>query len=298
MMKIEQAIKLISARFGDYKQSGDEIQVCCPFCELNGHTPDENYKLYINPVRNVFNCFRCGSKGRSSDMIPQLGIQLSIEDLVVKRVKPKFVYDNYEVEPLPPGVPLTELPKEHPAIQYLSNRDLSLDYLGDRVYFTEQLICNTFTFGPRLIFPVFQAGTYRGYTARTILDDGFPKYKTAHGMVKAGMLYNFDTAFSQSEQLVITEGVFDCLRIGDQAVALFGKSISEQQIRLIHLGDFKRIIFMLDPDAKTEMEVAADFFTSNYDVYICHLPEGVKDPGDLSFEQAQSTLKTNLERIF
>ena len=54
------------------------------------------------------------------------------------------------------------------------------------------------------------------------------------------------------DRVVVTEGVFDAIAIGDLAVASFGKSLSQRQLGL--LKGFKEVVFYWDEDAYDEVE--------------------------------------------
>jgi DNA primase len=70
------------------------------------------------------------------------------------------------------------------------------------------------------------------------------------------MLYNFDNAVQQPF-VVICEGVTDVWRIGLEAVALFGKTLSPTQAQLI-CAHWKTVIILLDGDAlDAAREIAA-----------------------------------------
>lgn len=285
-------VRLITSRFGDHRDAGsNEIRVCCPFCLLRGKTQDVKYKLWINPVKNVIHCFRCDYRSRASDLFPQLA-SLGVEFEKIGRKS-----ENATLEAIPSGCyNLSELPTSHLCREFLEGRGFGLsdfDVAGG-ILFCEDYKKGDFSFGPRLLFPVYQFGVYRGFQARTIWKNTDPKYINASGMEKKTILYNYDNAFKQNGDLFIVEGCFDATRTGlDRTIASFGKAISDEQIRLIALGDFKRVIFLLDPDAKKEGEASARKLSTNFNTYVGLLSE--KDPGEMTREEID---RVALKRIF
>ena len=287
-------IRLITSRFGDYRTSGNDICVNCPFCILRGKTQDVKYKLWINPKKDAAHCFRCEYKSKCSLLFPQLA-SLGVEfDKTTKRL------DDANLEALPSDCHiLSELPSTHLCRQYLEGRGFGIrdfDVPGAPLY-CEDYKKGSYSFGPRLIFPVYQFGVYRGFQGRTIWKNTDPKYVNASGMSKKTVLYNFDNAFKQKNELVVVEGVFDVPSTGvDRTVASFGKAVSDEQIRLIALGDFQRIIMFLDPDAQGEGMSSAKKLAKNHDTFVCRLHD--KDPGELKKDEIEFLFRTELRKIY
>lgn len=287
-----QITNLIRKKFGNIKKTGDEVQVCCPLCPTLGQGIDKKYKLYINVSKRVYNCFRCESKGVLSSLFPQLNIT-SIEPKVEE------INDN-SLESLPEGVNLSALTYPWNDLVYgmLLDKGFAPATLENVVYFCENYIKKDFVYGPCLIFPITQFGTYRGFQARTIYKHTEPKYIGASNMDKSQILYNYDVAFSQKERLIITEGFFDCLKCGVMAVATLGKKITYKQLRLIKLNDFKEVIVFLDKDAEKESRWTAKQIALYFPTYLA-IPHK-KDPGEMTRIDIQNLLddKNKLERIY
>ena len=295
-MQTRLLLELVIRRFGEYSKVGDEVQVNCPFCEMLGHTPNTTRKLYINIRKELYNCFRCGVRGRLGNLFPQLvAASVSSQDVINK-----LDSDREKLESLPPSTkslleidyPFNELVRE-----FLLDRSYIVEDLSDVCSFCEDYKKKEFSFGPRLIFPIYQFGSYRGFQARTIYKNTDPKYIGATGMDKRSILYNFDKAFSQHERLVITEGFFDCLRVGDTAVATLGKNLTENQLRLIRLGSFDKVFVFLDKDAQKEALQIGKKLSPYFHVYVATPTK--KDPGEMTRDEIESVLNdTTLRRIF
>lgn len=293
---------LLTKKFGIVKETGrpDQFSVNCIFCTLHGLTPNTTYKLSINTTIKKYHCFRCGTSGRLEDLIPQASaIKYTTYDTIEKGL-----------EPLPEVESLEDLisPWNKLVYNFLHGKGFAPVTMKDICYFCESYIKKNFDFGPRLIFPIYQSGKYKGFQARTIYNNTDPKYTGATGMQKSKILYNYDIAFSQNERLVITEGFFDCLKVGQTAVCTLGKIVTEGQIRLIKLKDFKKVILFLDKDAYAENKENANKLKRYFKTYIACpkwetlplLPNGrkKKDPGDLTRQEINEVLNFNLERVF
>jgi hypothetical protein len=299
-------LSLIQHKFGGIKYTGDtdQINVNCLYCVGRGLTPNTTYKLSINLQIKKIHCFRCDFGGDLSLILPQLAI-LPITEVVP--IKPP-------TENILEGIPgnyqyLDKLEYPWNELVYKFLHDKGFDSASlKQVVFVPDYIKGGFSFGPRLMFPIYQSDEYRGFQGRTIYKNTDPKYIGATGMLKGELLYNYDKAFSQRYMLVITEGFFDCLKVGDRAVATLGKNITKKQLRLIQLGVFDKVVVFLDKDAEKEAYANAKSISNYFETYVAMpnwenlllLPDGKKkkDPGDMTKMEINDVLKTRLERVY
>ena len=101
-----------------------------------------------------------------------------------------------------------------------------------------------------IVIPIRMQRDLVGWQARYPADldwkaTGQRKYYNLPGMPKRLFLYNYDTARLYSV-VVVVEGVTSVWRMGGPVVAIFGKSLSEQQRRMLLEWDL--VVFMLDND--------------------------------------------------
>jgi len=156
--------------------------------------------------------------------------------------------------------------------------------------------CESGFYKRRLIVPVFDleeklatfVARYMGKKPPpTTLPDGtkkkgrkvlYPKHSRT-----SKVIFN-EAGAAEHETVVITEGVFDAMRVGEHAVAILGKSISQTQMRhLVSLGQERRLVVMLDADAREEAEeLASELAELCPGVYLAALPDGRGDPGECS----------------
>jgi DNA primase len=137
----------------------------------------------------------------------------------------------------------------------------------------------------RIYVPIRMGGRLVGWQGRYAgeLDwgaTGKPKYYNAPGMRKGQLLYNYDQALRQP-LVVVVEGVTDVWRVGPAGVALFGKSASPEQARLLAAGwHGKPVVVLLDADAADEAEKVRRQVAALHpeQVVVVTLPDGL-DPG-------------------
>lgn len=294
-MDTKTLISIIKSRFGEYKRNKDWVNVNCPFCILlrpARGTPDSEQKLGINLKTRVYNCFRCESKGPLSSLIPQVD-SIGIEaQKVIENKK------DSNLEDLPKGVKLSQLKYPWNEIVYplLLDKGFSPASMEEITYFVEEYKKGNYTFGPCLIFPIYQFGSYRGFQARTVYKNTIPKYIGATNLDRKSILYGFDEAFTQKQRLIITEGFFDKIKVGHRAVATLGKNITDNQLRLIRLGEFKDVVVFLDKDARKEALDTAHKIALYFRTYIATPTK--KDPGDMTRTEIQEVLDKKLERVY
>lgn len=268
------------------EQKGEEYRVCCPKCG------DKRFRLYINyrwrtvsniPTNHLIHCFNenCHTQFMDDEIKPYIGGKISIPELGFEPA-PKMK------EITLPGkcVPLNSLPDTHLAVKYVLKRRFTPGYLFDEwgVQFCTEHASPLIR--DRLIIPFYWENKLVGWQARMTSDphkDGPPKYYTMPGLQKGQMLFNGDRA-RYHKMGVIVEGVFDVFRVGTQAVALLGTSVSMIQRQLIHAywGD-GCVCLMLDSDAVDEMVKATNMFTASafkLGIFSVTLPDG-KDPADM-----------------
>jgi len=104
-------------------------------------------------------------------------------------------------------------------------------------------------------------------------------------------LYNIDTV---DKYAIITEGPTDVWRIGNGAVCLFGKQISNDQVKLLIEKNPKKIIIMLDslekdPGANISAKAIVNQLSLFFDeIYIVSIDYG--DPAQLSHDEINEYL--------
>jgi DNA primase len=120
----------------------------------------------------------------------------------------------------------------------------------------------------------------------------YPK-KEECGVGKSAVVFNID---SVKDYAVVTEGVFDAIRVGDSGVAVLGTELSEEQLLKLSNSTNKCYI-LLDADAVDKAIVMAHkLLDYRIDVRVVVPPKG--DPADYSREEIHNWLKEAMPFTF
>jgi DNA primase len=104
---------------------------------------------------------------------------------------------------------------------------------------------------------------------------------------KSEVLYNIDIA-KQYDTIIVTEGAFDAINVGPNAVAILGSMISQNQISKLLKTKAKKIIMMLDPDAIDKALMSCKKLEGLIPVYLSVVE--AKDPGEASRAQIDEAI--------
>lgn len=247
------------SQFGRIKLSGNEILLNSIF------TDDKNHKLYCNPDKNVYHCFKSGKSGSLHHLVslhdgihmqdtydiiggkPQIADIESriIEILKGKKVEEPVKYESKEINLPSDTYRFNEVPYwckfKNKAMEYLSKR--KMDY-GD-FYF-----CVKGKYANRIIIPWFNENGDRYYwNARTIMEDVNPKYRLpseeATDALKSYAIWISDW---DAEKIYLTEGEIDAISLakcGFASAAIAGKELTDGQAELL---EGRQIVVALDND--------------------------------------------------
>lgn len=282
-------------------RSGENYRVCCPFCG------DTRYRLSLP--------YTCGMKMRMEDgnevTFARLAHCFNETHCMESKAKREDLFSSIfdgsppllfrrssgteasRKEVVYPStlVRLTELRPGHPAVQYLAERGFSTEDL-------DRFGCSYCPEDPdplitgRLFIPILDpGGDLIGGQCRSLFDTGSkfpPKYYTLPGTRLSSTLFGLSQA--DDRMIVVTEGVFDAMRLRPCGVCTFGARISPQQQSLLKTR--KAVIFAFDPDLEekdaraheTYLEVIKDLREEVDTVRELKLPAG-KDPADMREEE-------------
>jgi hypothetical protein len=233
-----------------------EITMCCPFCIENGESEDTKFRLGINVVTGLGHCYNCGWRNAST-----LGIArelcrvfgLTMRRRLAKKEK-QVEEDIEETDEAPEEV---ELPEEYEQFSSQPEPDelIARRYLIDRRVSGFQIKRHKIGFASfgrlqnRIIFPVLGPGMrVYGAVARDFTGKSKVKYLNTPGQK---LLWN---AFRGAEIAILTEGIFDALRVeraftGDPkyvACSRMGSAITTVQLK--QLAGYKTVVIFPDFD--------------------------------------------------
>jgi len=109
--------------------------------------------------------------------------------------------------------------------------------------------CEEGKYANRVIFPSYdQKGQLNYFTARAIYDSMGLKYLTPRAS-KIELIFN-ELFLDFSEPIILTEGVFDSIRI-ENAIPLLGSTLSRHSLLFKRIVESKPLVYVaLDKDAK------------------------------------------------
>ncbi len=139
-------------------------------------------------------------------------------------------------------------------------------------------------FRHRLIFPFYINEKLTTYIGRSISKKSYidcPIHKSV--LSPKFSLYNYDM-LQNNQNCLIVEGVFDCIRIGDNCISTSGVSWTDNQIKLLLKKNPKKVFVCYDSEYEAQQK--AKKLCGTLSLYCpverIELPEG--DIGDLSSE--------------
>lgn len=290
---------------------GEYYRVCCPWCR------DTKFRLWVSHMYGQLD-----SNGRrmtflavcyNDQCLRKLAYRRELESIcmALPHARGGQVYQIYQgampaaefqASPLPGVVvPVTSLPAGHPAHEYMVRQrkypaaTLDKYNVSFCTHGSDEYLLAT----GKLIFPVQFMGRQVGWQWRHPGDDwarySTGKYFTKPGMRKSQLLYNYDNALDE-KFVVVVEGVTDVHKIGDNAVALLGSSLSRKQQELLTTtwGD-KGIVLLLDNDAYDDMQdmIKSLERLAPGAVYQVRLPDS-RDPGDYTMDEIRWLISEQL----
>lgn len=285
-----------------------EVSVQCPMC---GHD-DPSQHLGISLISENWGCLRnMAHRGHAPYVLVAALLDCSYEQarLVVAQYSTAnpdgpltAAWLNQPVKT--PHKAIVRLPSESRAIEFGGSTTRFWNYLRRRGFDPDVLCqlygltcCTTGKWTNRILIPITQNKELIGWQGRWIYHGGsnqaqrIPRYLSSSEEVKQSV-YNADNC-TGGKALFICEGPFDALNIdvygrdvGVRATCTFGVSLTTHQIALLNeVGKrFDRVVLLFDPDAIAASYDLLDWFRP-CNAVMGELPQGVKDPGDLTKKQ-------------
>lgn len=271
--------------------NSDEIRFNCPFCE------DTNHHLYVNKIKGLYHCFKCGTSGKIwqdqgtlldefkkvSSKVAEFNLPLKRSKAIIKSLpSSQLLFTGQGYNP-------------HQEIKYRAEM-----YMWSRNLYERDCISNNIgvctdrgsKYYGMILFPI--DGT-KYFVARN-LGKG-PKYINAPWPKEASLFFPKSSPgkiFNLPFDLYISEGVFDGLKLHKLpgiSCSLLGKQATVKQLKRLASQGADRYIIVLDPDAfsyavklKLELSVLTD-----KPIKIAMLRD--KDPGDSTVDELREALR-------
>lgn len=255
----------------------------CPFCGNR----DAKFYFYFN--YESFNCYHCKRQGSLKSFIYLLhSHEIKVSDLESNNFVRTERLTDYKPTKLPIDFMRLNNPTSFMALEYVN-------YIFNRGIDFKTALYYNFGYSPsmsfQLIMPVQnEIGENVYYTTR-VIRDGITKEKAYNPTAKAGCYGRKDVIFGLNRckggTVYLFEGVFSALSaqtLNYPAVALLGKSLSDEQLSLLMAYNFKDIVICFDDDATTQSyDLAYKIQHVFNSVHIIEFPKD-KDANDLLLE--------------
>lgn len=277
-----------------FRESGKNIGkgwIALPECTFCGKG---NFHFAVNQKTGKVNCWVCGPHS-VTDFIK------SIENCTYKKAKQiiqQFQLDAQEIIEIQDKKiierPQTySLPKSFTPIL----PQIAKDYLKKRRYDYLHLqkkygVLWGSEFGRakfRIIAPVFEDGKIVNWVGRIVLDNTSDmKYmfeRDSDALVpRRELLYGLDDC--KTDKAILVEGVMNCWRLGDGAVAMLSQSFSKAQVLKLKQRGLKRFWLCFDNEegAQKRARELEGFLSWADEVNYIGLPEYAGDPDELNDE--------------
>jgi hypothetical protein len=271
---------------GSINVSRDHVGIQCPFCD-----DDYNHMGLEQTGKKKPYCWKCGGHSwprlvraltGGSDPKPVFeeygDILTSLYDDAEGRHRNNLIRPT---QCQPPGS--SEFKPAHKT--YLETRGFDAEYLIRK--YDLRVTAGADIYPYRIIFPIKFNGKTVSYQGRTYVD-AKPKYLTARPedevVFHKDIFFNLDNA--NKDSVVVTEGVFDVMRLGDNSIASFGTAISLAQINLL-ARRFRKVFFLYDGEDTAQDKARKAALTlqgMGVATEIIRLDSG--DPGELNEDDA------------
>jgi len=279
----------------------------CPFCGKEKHCG-------VSLSLKMVSCFRCHQSKNFFDTIKYI-TKLPFNDVVLMLqgkidAKPFNIslslseFKETKVKELDLTANPISLPENYEFLGYksvpqLKNRKSLLQITPHLVHTYKIGVCWHGRYRNRLIVcdindngePIYWiARDITGKAQKKVLN---PDEKT-HGVGSAKIPFNFSLA-KRYPTLIITEGVFDALYVGPNAIATYGSTIKKQHVTwMAGQGKFEKVILLYDADVcMEELQKQASIVASVFPTYICKLPVG--DPDEYKKEELFKYLDSSVK---
>lgn len=294
------------ARLGEPLSAGGlEIRFDCPQpkCVARRAQKGSDKKLYVNFVKGVFNCLRCGWHGKIEDLYNSLGLKRgqTVRAPVDLREAIGFLDESIRLETEAESEKGVYLPSTTDNWMFSE----AYDWLWDRLKTVppDEVVAlvegglirrGAGRYWDRVFFCDVYRGKVRYWTARAFVKESKPKYLNPFNVPRRNVLFNQEQVESKRfDPVIVCEGTISAIVAGPDAVGTYGRCVTDVQINLLTSLPARRFILASesDHDAKQNTMVLADTLTrrSRY-VSILDLPDG-KDTADLGRSRVREMLR-------
>lgn len=280
-----------------YGSPPSDYRVDCPFCASNVNKADYKKKLYVSMHKQVVHCFRCEYSATWVKFVQDyLGCTYvaALGELYTKPRARKITEDDFFFSVTKKSVELS-LPLDFVPLYGSRGFKSYKRYLRSRGFGVEHWrkynLGTSSKYPMRVIIPI-EDGYWQG---RSILGSVKPKYVNPK-VGNSDYIFN-PTALQLYDEVVICEGAFSAMSVGDNAIAILGSSGRQKSHRLAK-SSVSTFIIALEPGAYSKMHKLADYLR-NYDkgIIIWEYADGDPNSSVDGYVTYQHTLQSKVRKL-
>jgi DNA primase len=299
-----------------FKQSakirkGTDAVYFCPVCK------HYKRKLEINTITGKYHCWVCGLSGTSlKTLFKKLGLSSEYLGQIYKNTQTyrklpqddiSSILEIFSERKIEQTVQLV-LPQEYHsfydddltlvgrhALQYLKSRNITkYDVLRYNIGY-----CDGGQFHGRVLIPSYDAsGQLNFYSTRSVFEDAKMKYVNSYSSKD---IIGFEMFVDYNQPITLVEGAFDAIAIRNNAIPLFGKTLSNKLKSSLICNTVRKVNIVLDNDALFDSIRISEFLLkNNIETKVVKL-DG-KDPSEIGFEKTweliENTPVLDFESLF
>lgn len=278
-------VKLLESVLGNSSlKSKGNYAFHCPFCNHSKH------KLEIQPETQYWNCWVCGTKGKSlytlfkranakEHHFLRLGELLpKIKKIITEHASDTSKPCNLPKEYTPLWIPNRKNFLWNTCIEYLSTRNVTLyDILKYRIGY-----CTSGKYANMIIFPNYDKnGQLTYFTTRSFLNSNKTKFINPPF---SRNVVGFELQLNWQLPLILVESALDAITVKRNASPLYGTTLSKSLRMQILENDVRDLYIALDDDALSKSIKIAEYFMGfGVNVYFVNLPKN-SDPNSLGYD--------------
>jgi DNA primase len=264
--------------------TGEELNVYCPF-----HRNTHSAAMYINVRTGLWQCFNpsCGKKGNFRQLYFNLTGKAYSKHVELDRHKldrdlNTYLYKVDEDQPLSIENLEIDYEKDISLLRTMCERGLAIDTMMHfEVGFSVEK--------NRVTIPVRSSShEVVGLIGRAVEPSQQPRYLYNKGFKRADVLFNINNAKNYNS-VIIVEGSVDCMFVHQagfpNVVATLGAAVSKKQGDMIRRFFDKITLFCDNDEAGMAMRYAMIEMCRGKEISVARIPEGVKDPAEMTKEQ-------------
>jgi DNA primase len=278
-------------------RKGEEAVYHCPFCS------HRKKKLEINVRTQEWHCWICNNGGKSiRSLFYKLKVREQYFEELYKIVGKHWVRPEHkEEQPQVLSLPDEFIPLWKPS--KLSEYGIAMEYLQKRGVTMDDILrynigyCERGDYRGRVLIPSYdRQGDVNFFAARAFYEGNAYKYMLPPWPKD---IIGFELFINWGEPVTLVEGTFDAIAVRNNAIPLFGTTMSDKLKERIVLSGIDRVNIVLDSDeAGTKGAIRIYEFLQGFDINANLVRLEDKDPSVLGFEAITKIIESSKPYTF